>query len=148
MGGVTMTEEWRPVPGHPRYELSNLGRLRGPRSHVSPRLRHSHRPASAMYPVPVGNSKCVALMIRNAMRDIWGISFEPTEAWIEQIRAEVVQMRAGKRAAVRAAQVAEREEKARPTEPKRLCKDCGATLSHGYWWRCPACWDELRKSEF
>jgi len=145
MGAV---EEWRPIPGHPKYELSNRGRLRGPRSHVSPRLRYAHLPSSAIYPVPVGNSQCTSMTIRGAMWAIWGIQFEPTQEWVERIRAEVLQMRAGKRAAVRAAQVAEREEKVREARPKRRCKDCGAPLSGGYWWRCPDCWDELRKSEF
>ena len=143
-----MTEEWRPIPGHPKYELSNQGRLRGPRSHVSPRLRHAHLPSSALYPVPVGNSRCTAMMISNAMWAIWGIQFVPTLEWVERIRAEVVQMRAGKRVAVKAAEVEAREAKSRASRPTRWCKDCGAPLSGGSWWRCPDCWDELRKSEF
>lgn len=143
MGGVNTKEEWRAVPGHPRYELSNQGRLRGPRSQVSPRIRHSNRPASAMYPLPVGNSRCTALMIKRAMKNIWGVDFEPTAEWVASIRAEVVEMRETQKIEADEARRIERLTLKRQT-PRRFCKDCGRPLFDGYWWRCPACWDKIR----
>jgi hypothetical protein len=88
------------------------------------------------------------MTIRGAMWAIWGIQFEPTQEWVERIRAEVVQMRAGKRADVRAAQVAEREEKARGDKAKAPVQGLRSAPLRRLWWRCPECWDELRKSEF
>jgi lipopolysaccharide biosynthesis regulator YciM len=99
-----------------------------------------------MYPVPVGNSKCRALMIQSAMRKIWGVDFEPTVEWVERIRAEVIEMREARKAEADETRRIERQTVTTPQEP-RFCKDCGEPLSDGYWWRCPSCWEKIRSEE-
>lgn len=142
---VPSVEEWRALPQDARYELSNHGRLRGPKGLRKPCVPGGKNPYSALYPVRLKNeNRITALIIRAAMLQVWGVELVPTGELIARFRAEAE---------------AEKKLKCRPklrlVEPKkkdtaanrnvRHCADCGRALSPGYWRRCPECCTAVRK---
>jgi len=98
-----MTESWRKVPENPEYELSRSGKLRGPGGALCmPDV--SNRPvAAARYAVPVGPDRRLYLLVRDGMKKIWGIAFEPTVDWVREVRAEAMAGMEARKAAKRAA---------------------------------------------
>ena len=81
-------ELWRVVPDHPRYEISNRGRMRGTCGILSPVVNGTSA-LSAKYqlwiPAPVRRS--VSLSIRQTMLRVWDIRFAPTMSWIESVKS-------------------------------------------------------------
>lgn len=139
-----VTEEWKEIPGCPRYELSSLGRMMGPKGIASPVTRLGKSQGAATYTAKRPDGKSATISIHATMKRVWGIHFIPTKEWIDERRAE-------------AKGLTEEPVWAAPTpavetytpEPKvvkiiRTCADCGKVLSAGYWRRCPACWDGVR----
>lgn len=128
-------EEWKEIPGCPRYKLSSLGRMKGPKGIASPVTRPGKSHGAATYTAKRPDGKSATISIHATMRRVWGIHFIPTEEWIEDRRAEA------RGVTVEAVRYV--------PEPKivkivRHCADCGGVLSDGYWRRCPACWDRVR----
>jgi hypothetical protein len=81
-------ELWRVVPDHPRYEISNRGRMRGTCGILSPVVNGSSA-LSAKYQlwIPAPARRSVSLSIRQTMLRVWDIRFAPTMAWIEQVKS-------------------------------------------------------------
>lgn len=140
-------EEWRELPEDPIYKLSNRGRLRGPFGLKLPTLKNGSGPGSSLYMLKSSTGKTTALMIRKAMKRIWGIEIEPDREWIERVRAEVsADGRATKPAgSLRIVAQPKKAPSEEDREPARFCADCGKRLTAGYWRRCPECWVVVRK---
>jgi len=104
------TEQWRPLPGHPRYQLSNQGRLRSPNGLMTPNTTTAAA-RSARYQLYIPETRRQAsVTVRAAMRTVWRVEFEPTDTWIKQVRAEVqAEVAATKTAPRGKAQVAPRQ---------------------------------------
>ncbi len=81
-------ELWRVVPDHPRYEISNRGRMRGTCGILSPVVNGSSA-LSAKYQlwIPAPARRSVSLSIRQTMLRVWDIRFAPTMAWIESVKS-------------------------------------------------------------
>lgn len=111
-----MAEPWRAVPENPEYELSRSGRLRGPDGALCmPDV--SNRPvAAARYALPVGRGRRVYLLVRDGMAKIWKVKFEPTVAWVREVRAEVMAAMEARRAAKRAAKASANARRKRAAE--------------------------------
>lgn len=87
---LSAPEEWRAPPGHPRYLLSNQGRLRSASGLMSPNINGSSA-ATAKYQLwDPQTRKQASLTIRLAMAEVWGISFVPTSAWVGRVRQEIL----------------------------------------------------------
>ncbi|MDO9584770.1 MAG: hypothetical protein Q7J24_16945 [Desulfomicrobium sp.] len=111
-----MIQSWRKVPENPEYELSKTGRLRGPDG-ASCMPDVSNRPvAAARYAVPVGRGRRVYLLVRDGMAKIWKVKFEPTVAWVREVRAEVMAAMEARRAAKRAAKASANARRKRAAE--------------------------------
>lgn len=82
-------ELWKQLPGHPGYALSNQGRLRSPRGLMTPgRTGATHM--SVRYQIYMGGKGTqTTIRLVQAMRDVWGIDFVPTDAWIAMVRTEI-----------------------------------------------------------
>lgn len=94
---------WRPLPQSAKYELSDTGRLRGPRGMLcKPQIARRGLPAKARYYL-TGN---MTITIRLAMAQVWGVNFEPTREWAAEVWAEIAAAKAeqkdGRRAAAKA----------------------------------------------
>lgn len=150
MGGVTVNEKWRPLPENAEYELSIDGRLRGPRGPRMPYVQMNKTAHSAMYMIRLASEgRCKAVVIHSAMRKIWGIEFEPTMAWVEQVRAEIMAEKSNTRSVAKLKRSPRPERLSlRSEQPSgRCCVDCGEPLPAGYWRRCPECWATVRKGQ-
>lgn len=64
---VFETEEWRPIPEHPGYEVSSLGRVR---SHVSQRAKRTGSPVIIGESYKTNGYKCVSLRDASGNRKI------------------------------------------------------------------------------
>ena len=136
-------EEWRCLPEEPRYELSNMGRMRGPMGLLMPSIKSHGRPSSALYMYSEQRTgKNRGLMIRLAMGKIWDVDFNPTTEWVEKIRAEVSAARA-KAAPVKLVEPKPKPKKEAAPDARR-CAGCGRVLTAGYWRRCPDCWVKVK----
>lgn len=139
---------WKVLPENPEYELSIDGRLRGPRGMRMPYVQSNKTALSAMYMIRFpAEGRCKAVVIRTTMLKVWGIEFEPTMAWVETVRAEVMAEKSNARSAAKLKR-APRPERAswrsKQSTGKR-CADCGQPMPAGYWRRCPECWAAVRK---
>lgn len=84
-------ELWRVVPNHPRYQLSNRGRMRG---HMGALLKPVLNGASALgakYQLWASSPfrRSVSYSIRQGMLVVWGIRFAPTFEWVKEVQAQV-----------------------------------------------------------
>lgn len=108
-------EQWRPLIGHERYALSNMGRLRSEYCLMTPNTT-TKSAASARYQLYVPATRMQAsIKVSVAMRMVWGLDFVPTYEWIQMVRAEV-------KAEVEAARTAPRGKAAasiKPAAPKQ-----------------------------
>ena len=141
---------WRPLPENAEYELSIDGRLRGPRGPRMPYVQMNKTAHSAMYMIRLASEgRCKAVVIHSAMRRIWGVEFEPTMAWVEQVRAEIMAEKSNTRSVAKLKRSPRPERLSwRSEQPTgRCCVDCGEPLSAGYWRRCPECWSAIRKGQ-
>ncbi len=98
-----MSDSWRKLPENPKYELSKTGRLRGPGGVLCMPDVSNRAVTSARYAVPVGPDRRLYLLVRDGMKKIWGITFEPTVVWVREVRAEAMAGMEARRAAKRAA---------------------------------------------
>lgn len=87
---LSAPEEWVTLLDHPRYSLSNQGRLRSDCGLLSPNINGSSA-ATAKYQLWNSRTRTqTSLTIRLAMAEVWGISFVPTSDWVKQIRQEIL----------------------------------------------------------
>jgi hypothetical protein len=135
-------EEWLCVPEEPRYELSNMGRMRGPLGLLSPYIKPNNRAKSALYMIKGREGKTKGVMICATMMRLWDIEFVPDQTWVDTIRAEALTLRRKRQPEFKLVSIERR--KVAPPEQRR-CKDCGGVLSAGYWLRCPDCWCKVRR---
>lgn len=82
-------EEWKELPGFPGYALSNQGRLRSPRGLMTPG-RTGATPLTVRYQIYLaGQGTQVSIRLVPTMKQVWGIDFVPTDAWIKTVRKEI-----------------------------------------------------------
>jgi hypothetical protein len=95
---MSAPEEWVTLLDHPRYALSNQGRLRSDCGLLSPNINGSSAATSKYQLWDPRTRTQTSLTIRLGMAEVWGIAFVPTAAWVKQIREEVLAEIASKRA--------------------------------------------------
>jgi len=129
---LSAPEEWVTLLDHPRYSLSNQGRLRSDCGLLSPNINGSSA-ATAKYQLWDARTRTqTSLTIRLAMAEVWGISFVPTSDWVKRIRQEVLTAIEDRRKSKTQAQPEAPESKPAPqTTSKAKAADSGGSSKPG-----------------
>lgn len=89
----SVEELWRPVPDHPRYQLSNRGRMRGYMGLLLKPHLNGASALSAKYQLwsSAPFKRSASFSIRQGMLVVWGIRFTPTVEWVKEVQAQVLE---------------------------------------------------------
>jgi hypothetical protein len=128
---LSAPEEWKVLPGHPRYLFSNQGRLRSESGLMSPNINGSSAATSKYQLWDPRTRKQTSLTIRLAMAEVWGISFVPTSAWVQKVREEVLAVISCKKIAKEEKPSAPEESVLAPVEKKSKPNTGGGSSGSG-----------------